>query len=383
MVVIAVTLAACTATSPPASAPSTTTSTTSSQATTTTTQPVVTAKAPVCRAKSIAPASLSAITFLSATTGVGLWSRSSSCGPRIALTRDGGRTWRAVGSKLPAPQADFSPAATPTMVFSSERVGWVNGGGVLVMTRDAGISWTKVPLGGWVTAISRSRSSLWAFVAPCNANPNACSYRLEATTINSTTFHEMALLPSALGNFDPLVVTRLSSERALVAVGQMGPSPTILTTDGGRKWMTVRSCAQSGFVAVGFGTTAPSDAWALCFGGANMSSSLKTIARSADGGKTWTTVAADRSFGGALLPVPSPDGNVFAVPSATTMWMATVESLYGSRDGGKRWFWVHGLSLDGNGAFASFSFVNGRDGWLLAPGSGLWRTTDGRTWHPL
>ena len=113
-----------------------------------------------------------------------------------------------------------------------------------------------------------------------------------------------------------------------------------------------------------------------------MMRSVKTIERSGDGGRTWTIVAADRSLSGTPpSPVPSPDGNVFAVPSVTTMWMATVNSLYGSRDGGKRWFWVHGPSFDGNGAFASFSFVSAKDGWLLTPGSGLWRTTDGRTWH--
>ena len=380
-VVMALMLTACSATSPQASSPSTSTSSTTSQATTTT-QAVVTAKQPVCIGKSVAPANLSAITFFSTTTGLGLWSRSSSCGPRLALTRDGGRTWRVTGASLPASNGDFSPEATPTMVFSSKRIGWVNGGGVLVMTRDAGLSWTRVPLGGWVATISRSGSSLWAFVAPCNANPNACSYRLEATTINSTTFHEIALLPSALGNFDPLVVTRLSPDRALVSVGQMGAKPAILTTDAGRRWTTVRTCAQSGFVAVAFGTTAPSDAWVLCFGGASMSSSVKTIERSADGGRTWTIVAADRSLSGTPpSPVPSPDGTVLAVPSATTMWMATLNWLYGSRDGGKRWFWVHGASFDDAGSFASFSFVNDWDGWLLAAGSALWRTTDGRSWH--
>jgi photosystem II stability/assembly factor-like uncharacterized protein len=268
------------------------------------------------------------------------------------------------------------------MVFPTASLGWVNGGGALLMTQDGGASWTPVRLGAPVDAISRSGSSLWAFVAPCNANPNTCSYRVEASSIKSTTFHVAGLLPASLGNYPPLVVTRLSPESALVAVGQMGASSPVLTTDAGRQWTAVRACAQSGFVSVAFGTTSPSDAWVLCFGGSSMMRSVKTIERSADGGRTWTIVAADRSLSGTPpSPVPSPDGNVFAVPSVTTMWMATVNSLYGSRDGGKRWFWVHGHSFDGNGAFASFSFVSAKDGWLLTPGSGIWRTTDGRTWR--
>jgi len=63
--------------------------------------------------------------------------------------------------------------------------------------------------------------------------------------------------------------------------------------------------------------------------------------------------------------------------------MAGTNFLYGSKDGGKRWFGVGGIHLDGNGAFAGFSFVSAKDGWLLAPGSGLWRTTDGSTWRSL
>lgn len=338
----------------------------------------------VCGSISFAPAKLSAITFLSATTGLGVWSQSSSCGARLVRTRNGGKTWKVVGGRLPSSIGDYSASATPTMVFPTARVGWVSSGGALVTTRNGGSTWTTVPLGGWVAAISRSGSSLWAFIAPCNAHPNTCSYRLEVGTINSTTFHEVGLLPASLGNFSPLVVTRLNPERALVAVGQMGASSAILTTDAGSRWTMVRACAQSGFVAVAFGSTTPSAAWVLCFGGGSMSSSVKTIERSADGGRTWTIVAADRSLSGRPpSPVPSPDGNVFAVPSTTTMWMATVNSLYGSRDGGKRWFWVHGPSFDGAGTFASFSFVSAKDGWLLAPGSGLWRTTNGATWHSL
>jgi len=270
------------------------------------------------------------------------------------------------------------------MVFPTARVGWVSSGGVLVTTRDGGASWSRVPLGGWVAAISRSGSSLWAFVAPCMANPNlrACSYRLDETTLDSETFHEVGLLPRSLGNFPPLVVTRLSAERALVAVGQMGAPTAILTTDGGKRWSSVSACAPSGFVAVDLATTSPSDAWALCLGGASMSNSLKSLARSTDGGETWSLIAADRSLsGGTPLPVPTDDGDTLAVPSAMRLWMVTVNSLFGSRDGGKRWFTVRGIVSDGGGTSASFSFVSVTEGWLLSPGSGLWRTTNGSTWR--
>ena len=270
------------------------------------------------------------------------------------------------------------------MVFPTAGIGWIRSGGVLVTTRDGGASWSRVPLGGWVAAISRSGSSLWAFVAPCAANPNlrACSYRLDATTLKGGTFHKVGLLPRSLGNFPPLVVTRLSAERALVAVGQMGAPTAILTTDGGKRWSSVSACAPSGFVAVALATTSPRDAWALCLGGASMSNSLKSLARSTDGGETWSLIAADRGLsGGTPLPVPTDDGDTLAVPSATRLWMVTVNSLFGSRDGGMRWFRVPGIGSDGAGSFVSFSFISATDGWVLAPFSGLWRTIDGRTWR--
>jgi hypothetical protein len=160
--------------------------------------------------------------------------------------------------------------------------------------------------------------------------------------------------------------------------------PTILTTDGGVRWFSEKVCSPPGFVAVALATTGPSDPWALCLGGASMSSSLKSLVRSTDGGKTWKLVAADRSLsGGTPLPVPAEDGDILAIPSPTRLWMMTVNSFFGSLDGGKIWFTVHDVGSDGAGTFASFSFVSGTDGWLLAPFSGLWRTTDGKSWHAI
>ncbi len=331
----------------------------------------------------VVPASaLSTISFTNATDGLGVFSRSTRCGARLASTSDGGEIWRLSGAPFPAPTTDFSQDATPTITFATGRVGWVNGGGVLVVTRDRGATWSVVRLGGFVAAISRSGYSLWAFVAPCMASPRSCRYRVEATTFDERTWHEVALLPAAMGNWTPLVVTRLNGERALVAIGQMGSASTFLTTDGGARWSSVKACAPSGFIPVSFATTSPRDVWAMCLGGAGMGSSLKSLVRSSDGGQTWSLVALDRNFDpGTLLPIPAEDGEILAVSSTGLLWMATVNFLTGSFDGGKRWFTVAGTDLDGGGAFASFAFVNSTHGWLLAPGSGLWRTTNDKKWR--
>jgi photosystem II stability/assembly factor-like uncharacterized protein len=330
----------------------------------------------------VVPASaLSAITFFNDADGLGMAPLSTRrCGARLASTRDGGGTWKLVGARLPGEVGDFSDMAT--MVFATQSLGWVLGSGALFATRDGGGTWTPVRLGGRVATISLSGSSLWAFVAPCMASPRTCRYRLWSTTVDSTSWHQVGLLPAALGNWSPLVVTRPTPLRALVAIGQLGDTPTIITTDGGVRWSSVRTCAPSGFVAVSFATTGPRGLWAVCLGGGSMSSSLKSLVHSDDGGRTWSVVAVDRNLKlGTPLPVPAEAGEILAVAEPGHLWMATVNLVFGSLDGGKKWFVVPGVGSDGGGTFASFSFVSGTHGWLLEPGRGLWRTTDGRTWR--
>jgi photosystem II stability/assembly factor-like uncharacterized protein len=63
--------------------------------------------------------------------------------------------------------------------------------------------------------------------------------------------------------------------------------------------------------------------------------------------------------------------------------MATTDVFYGSLDGGKSWFQLPGIDFEGGGSSASFSFVSARNGWMLVPIIGLWRTTDGKSWHAI
>jgi hypothetical protein len=45
---------------------------------------------------------------------------------------------------------------------------------------------------------------------------------------------------------------------------------------------------------------------------------------------------------------------------------------------GQTWSTVQNINLGGSGA--AFSFLGHRDGWVLASGTGLWQTTNGRSW---
>jgi len=240
-----------------------------------------------------------------------------------------------VGARLTGTAGDFY--YSPAMVFPSPRLGWVAGGGVLDVTRDGGAHWVRVRLGGAVRAVSQFGSSLWAFVAPCATATGRCRYRLETTTLAGASWHDAGPLPAALGSYTPLVVTRLSMLRALVALGQMTSAPACLTTGGGAQWAPVRSCAPPGYSPIALAAAGPAGRLGAVprRRSGSAGSSAKSLLRSTDAGQTWTVVAQDRSLlPGAPHPVPTDEGDVLAVPSDKDRWFAGVNALWGSTDGG-------------------------------------------------
>jgi hypothetical protein len=287
---------------------------------------------------------------------------------------DGGRAWRVTGSKLPFDSAGLD-SSQPTVLFPTPTLGYVNGGGTLQMTRDAGRTWTVVVFRGWVRAISRYGSSFWAFVAPCAATA-VCRYQLETTTLGDNSWHRVGPLP--LGNFAPLVVTRLGPRLALAAIGQIGPTPAVLTTDGGRHWSSVRACKPKGFVPTSLAVLASDRLWVLCIGGGGMSRAAYSLLSSADGGTSWHLLAADRNLA-TNGPIPAAPGATLAVTAGQRLWLADYFGLAESVDSGRKWVKV--VTFGKEGFSSEFSFLSPTVGWLLVPQVGLWRTSNGRSWQ--
>jgi photosystem II stability/assembly factor-like uncharacterized protein len=321
---------------------------------------------------------LSAVTFLSAQLGLGLWEGTPTCGNRLVRTNDGGRTWKVVGTKLPFEFQGLS-SFEPTMLFPIASVGYISDGGATLMTSDGGRTWTGVVFPGWARVISRYGSSLWAFVAPCAATA-VCRYQLEATTLDGHTWQQRGTVP--LGNFVPLLVERLDAQRALAAIGQPGaPAGTpsaLLTTDGGLHWSAVAACAPGGFAAASFAALGPRLVWVLCNGGGSMSRALYSLLVSADGGSTWHSVAVDRSLAG-FPHIPTAPGGTIAATTGKRLWLANYFGLYESKTGGRTWRSVIRFARE---AYASeFTFFSSTLGWLFVPTVGLWMTSNGRTWR--
>ena len=104
--------------------------------------------------------------------------------------------------------------------------------------------------------------------------------------------------------------------------------------------------------------------------------------RSVDAGRTWTVTAAITSLASPPRAgsLPYQDGAVIAAGTPRRLWIATPNTLSLSTDGGTLWSQV---GFNSAGYFGQFDVLSGTVAWLLAPGAGLWQTTDGITWRAI
>jgi hypothetical protein len=227
--------------------------------------------------------------------------------------------------------------------------------------------------GGW----------LWAVSCPA-VSQNGCRPVVERMRLpGGTWIREPLPAPSALPDMQLTVL----SGRAAVVVS-WGPHPALVsTTDGGTHW-SVRPPPAGPPIPCGqdppgsFTAASPDNWWLLCVGGAAAGSSTKALWRSADAGRTWTVVSAIASLAGprAAGSLPSQDGAVIAAGSAGRLWIVTPNTISVSTDGGASWSTTQ---LDPQGFLGQFDVLSSTLAWVLAPGAGLWQTTDGITWRPV
>ncbi len=175
------------------------------------------------------------------------------------------------------------------------------------------------------------------------------------------------------------------SGRAAV-VGIATPHPVLASTaDGGALWSVRSAPAGPGHMcwqdsAGSFAAAGPDDWWLLCNGAAAAGSSTKALMRSVDAGRAWTVTAAITSL--SIPPqagsLPYQDDAVIAAGTPRRLWIATPNTLSTSGDGGTVWSRV---LFNLGGYLGQFDVLSGTVAWLLAPGAGLWQTTDGMTWR--
>ena len=318
----------------------------------------------------VSPDQLGAIHFLSDRVGVGLTVLPRRCGAMLAVSRDGGRHWRTEGTAL----AIDGPVEQ--MVATSPRDAWAAvEGGRLMSTTDGGATWTTESPRGSVLALAVSGRTVW--MLGCLGAPD---YDCAAVLLRKTLPDGVWTIasPKLTPNPPPdLVVARgralISETRSLVTVTDRGRR---FTTRPNPTWMG-RPCFPAGLAAAG------RNSWLLCLGGAAAGSSAKALLHTTDGGRTWTIASQVTSLTAPPQPgaITREEPDALVAASATRLWLAALNNLFVSSDGGARWSLVRGPNPQGDPT--SFDVLSPTHAWLLAGGQGLWRTTDGRHWAAL
>jgi photosystem II stability/assembly factor-like uncharacterized protein len=354
---------------------------------------------------SVPPARLGAIDFLSAKTAVALSAKAIPCEValgegkgyeviqqtqpvRLAVTTDGGNHWITEGSAFASRVTSTGPIAEQ-VVAASTSVAWaLDDEGTLLETTDSGATWAPQSVPTPVERMARVGDSVWIVACPSLAGAVSCaSPVVEYTPLTGGAWQRLTAPP--IGSAVAPTLNVVSGQEVVLAFSADSPSATALavTTDGGQKWTvpTVprgpENLCQS---YPDFAADSPNDWWLLCVGGAAAGSSTKALMRSTDGGQTWATVSSVSS-----LTTPSPPGSLslaepaaLAAASPSQLWLAGFNGMTESSDGGVTWTGVPGINPEGSST-GSFDVLSPNAAWLLAPGTGLWTTSNGTTWHAL
>jgi hypothetical protein len=336
---------------------------------------------------------VSAIQFLDDSTGVGLTSSDIPCwsGPGGAgdepfpvwevISRDGGRTWRTSGSPLPAALAPrFSNAE---IVFSTPERGWVEAGGVIAYTSDAGDRWEVKDLDGAVDALVADGTSAAALVAQPRTR-SARVWRLSAAG-DVTSRTAPASIPRAMACGGCELAVEPQSQQVFVARGAWGAG--ILTIGWtARRWSVLKAPCDGSVQSL---LSSPEGGLTLVCGyGASMNRNPKAVMASSDAGRSWRVLSSWEPTGPESSDrsgLPTTDFLDAAFAPSGAYYMATTLGLASSSDGGRNWVPLDvagkALGLPANSAYgAQFSFAGPAHGWLLLEGEALLGTVDGHRW---
>lgn len=335
---------------------------------------------------------LVAVDFTSLTLGVGLVG--GDCGQpgpvEMVVSHDGGSSWTATRGVL----WRHAPPFLERLVATSPRHVWASQpDGSLLETYDGGRRWQIQPVPTPVDQLARAGGSVWALSCPAvNEQADVCTPVVEQQSVDGGPWRQLSLPVGSVHGVPALDVVTPSTAVVLanvVGVPVASEGRLVVTTDAGRSWTAQAVPRGPGsWCTGGAGTTfvAGNAAtwWLWCNGPGAASSSVKALLRSTDSGRMWTTVSEVPSL--QALPVSRSltraDTSNVAAASPRLLWAASANVLTESTDGGRQWRHVPAVHLR-SGDLASFDTWSPTRSWLLDPGSGLWSTTDGTTWHRL
>ncbi len=351
---------------------------------------------------------MGAVQFFSASSGVGITAQRFPCYQpikgggevslqtqtvRLAATHDGGHSWRIAGT--PVTVGPHSGGVVPgQIVATSPSDVWVVVGlGRLLSTHDGGAHWQMQPLPNPVVQLIAGAGFVWATSCAHVANrfQFACRPELWRTRSALSPWTRVALPRLTAQTAESLQLAISPSGAAIVQVVTTSGHPggeLLISHNAAPPW-SKRSEPSWDHNTCDYGAgdmlTAgpPHSFWLLCIGSGAAGSSTKGLLQSSDTGRTWHTIAAVPSLIQRPRPgsLPLEEPSALAAGSATRLWLALTNDLAESNDGGHHWMGVSGVVNTG-GYQTVLDALSASHAWLLAPGAGLWRTTNGRQWTP-
>ncbi len=351
-------------------------------------------------------ARLEAVAFANPRNGLGLFTltRGQTCQGAVAPTSDGGGRFARPHAAINWPCSGNAPVTSLAADTSGDVFAF---GPALVVSHDHGKSWARVRPGGAVLAVAAQGKgrSAWLLTAGCpgpGSRPDSCPLRLLVSRNGGRSWQPArAQLPgAALAGFGAQVTGHADLVRT------SGPAAYVLASPGpnahgnpdtGTLWTTRDSGASWSRRPVRCGLDALSDSLAVapggtifvaCAGEPGVGSQNKTLARSANGGRTWTVRTPCRHSEFACPPLSFGYlGQIAATPDGRVFLAGPRSSLLVTRDSGRSWHLVRPVIGDQGGGTTQVVFFGSR-GIVLGSDPAndelpaIWHTSDSGThWH--
>jgi hypothetical protein len=323
---------------------------------------------------------LGGVDFLTGSTGVGITDPQAQCfiplGPRqgvqvdivrqtvrLAVSADGGQTWLSQGAAVPISGTGLVQlaAASVSQVWAASP-----SQGRLFGTSNGGQSWQLQLPGVHVTSLASGNRAVWAISQFCRSGVS-CPTRLF-----------LARAPGWQWNAVP-PPRRPSRWQGLRLDGAPVPTPVLLVlANRQRGWRQLCTSTDGGFLAAVPG----GDLLMLCSELQGMGHARNFLYRSADDGRNWRLVAADKPdlAREPAHALPALDVDALAVLSSRELLLVNDNVVWMSTDAGSSWRQVAGIQLDGT-PLVQVDGPIGRQAWLIGWLGGFWRTTGGVHWR--
>lgn len=346
---------------------------------------------------------MGAVDFSSMSDGVGLSSGEFNCftkkkGARpveehsspeqLAVTRDGGNTWTLTGVALPRPPAHVGRYGQFVVAVSASTDWVVSSAGRPFLTTDGGHTWTPAPIPVPVVSLQARDGYLWA-LSCSHLRANRCRPVVSRRKLTASGVGGWATLPLPMlvaGQVPGPVLALLPKGNAVLSATTPGTrySRLVVSSNAGARWQLHQDPDWSGRpCVVAYMTTSGPDIWLLCLGGAAAGSSAKALLFSGDGATSWQvrSSVADLSKPSSPSAIPRTEPSGLIATTSLKLWMGLQFGIATSGDGGRSWY--DARSVSSQGVPVTFDAVSPSQVYALAPGAGLWRSTDGIHWSAI